>query len=379
MSERLVIKNFGPIKHVDLDIKKVNVLIGDQGTGKSTVAKVLAIMKDFEFLLTTKELKKDYFIKYNLFNSFNRNTEIIYENNNYSIYFKANSFHSTYSNSLTKLLKSYLEVYNKYIKQPTEKLSKDLVLIKYNIQKEAESFFYVPTERMYSLLINNTTLLDQKNNTQSLIPTYLLEFASRYLYSKQNQTTTKLEVFDVGFYIENGNDYIIEKNNKKIKLIESASGLQSTIPLIILINSLSSGDAYRGLFLIEEPELNLFPETQSKLIKFLVEKCLQYNDDVLFNTHSPYILSSLNNLIQAFITGKKKGKSTKVDKIIPKKYWLNPEDVSAYLLKFNETENGIIHENIIDKDGLIKTSKIDQVSKILNEEFDKIFNIDLGI
>jgi hypothetical protein len=31
------------------------------------------------------------------------------------------------------------------------------------------------------------------------------------------------------------------------------------------------------------------------------------------------------------------------------------------------------------KDGLIKTSKIDQVSKILNEEFDKIFNIDLGI
>ena len=44
MPEKLIIQNFGPIKHVELDLKKVNVLIGDQGTGKSTIAKVLAIL-----------------------------------------------------------------------------------------------------------------------------------------------------------------------------------------------------------------------------------------------------------------------------------------------------------------------------------------------
>ena len=46
MSEILHIKNFGPIKDVKLELKKVNILIGDQGTGKSTVAKLLAVIKE---------------------------------------------------------------------------------------------------------------------------------------------------------------------------------------------------------------------------------------------------------------------------------------------------------------------------------------------
>ncbi|HEX8677413.1 MAG TPA: AAA family ATPase, partial [Segetibacter sp.] len=41
MKEKLVIKNFGPIENVELELRRFNVLIGENSTGKSTVAKVL--------------------------------------------------------------------------------------------------------------------------------------------------------------------------------------------------------------------------------------------------------------------------------------------------------------------------------------------------
>ena len=40
MGKRLIVKNFGPIKEVDIDLKKINVFIGPQGSGKSTIAKI---------------------------------------------------------------------------------------------------------------------------------------------------------------------------------------------------------------------------------------------------------------------------------------------------------------------------------------------------
>jgi predicted ATPase len=45
MGETLTIQNFGPIVNMTLELRVVNILIGDQGTGKSTVAKLLAAIK----------------------------------------------------------------------------------------------------------------------------------------------------------------------------------------------------------------------------------------------------------------------------------------------------------------------------------------------
>ena len=46
MNEKLIVKNFGPIREAELDLKKVTVFIGPQGSGKSTLAKLVAICKD---------------------------------------------------------------------------------------------------------------------------------------------------------------------------------------------------------------------------------------------------------------------------------------------------------------------------------------------
>ena len=48
--EKLIVKNFGPIKHLEIEVKQFNVFIGTTASGKSTAAKLVAIFKDPGFL-----------------------------------------------------------------------------------------------------------------------------------------------------------------------------------------------------------------------------------------------------------------------------------------------------------------------------------------
>ena len=48
-SERLIVRNFGPITDLDIEIRPLTLFIGTQGSGKSTVAKLLAICRNAEW------------------------------------------------------------------------------------------------------------------------------------------------------------------------------------------------------------------------------------------------------------------------------------------------------------------------------------------
>ena len=41
--EKIIVKDFGPIKDLDIEIKRFTVFIGTQGSGKSTISKLLTI------------------------------------------------------------------------------------------------------------------------------------------------------------------------------------------------------------------------------------------------------------------------------------------------------------------------------------------------
>jgi hypothetical protein len=72
----------------------------------------------------------------------------------------------------------------------------------------------------------------------------------------------------------------------------------------------------------------------------------------------------------AYQIGEKHSKETR--KIIREKYWINPQDVSAYMMLTNGR-----CENILDEqEGMIKAEKIDGVSKALNEDFDSLLNLE---
>jgi predicted ATP-dependent endonuclease of OLD family len=126
----------------------------------------------------------------------------------------------------------------------------------------------------------------------------------------------------------------------------------------------------KQVFIIfEEPEAHLYPEAQKEIVELISLLSGAENSQIIITTHSPYILSSLNNLLYAYRVGQKKPKQTK--HIVDKRLWLNPDKLSAFFV----SEGGI--ENIIDDEfGLIKSEAIDSASEIINNIYNLLFNLD---
>ncbi|MEM6273274.1 MAG: hypothetical protein AAF998_27955 [Bacteroidota bacterium] len=78
--ERLIVKHFGPIREIDIEIKDVNVLIGTTGSGKSTVAKLTAIFRSSEFPIDNLLGFKEALKAYNILFSISERTVIEYRN-----------------------------------------------------------------------------------------------------------------------------------------------------------------------------------------------------------------------------------------------------------------------------------------------------------
>lgn len=121
---------------------------------------------------------------------------------------------------------------------------------------------------------------------------------------------------------------------------------------------------------LEEPEQNLFPETQRDLVGELV-RLHNLNEDhsLTITTHSPYVLSSINNLIYAHEVGEKD--RGKVNAIIPEQSWIDFSKVRVYFVDKGTVSCLLDHE--IKQ---IKVEAIDEVSNILNREYDDLLAIE---
>ena len=125
-------------------------------------------------------------------------------------------------------------------------------------------------------------------------------------------------------------------------------------------------------FIIEEPESHLFPEAQ-KAITELISIAKNDKNKVLITTHSPYILGSINNLLYADKIGKSKNKEM-VEELVSPHMWLSHSVMGAYYL-----ENGML-ENILDEEYQdINHDVIDGVSSVINETYEKLTDLNLGL
>jgi predicted ATPase len=401
MNEKLIVKDFGPIKNAELDLKKVTVFIGPQGSGKSTLAKLVAICKEDEKpLLTPKETSIAFRVMdYGIESYKNKNTTFHYESKISNI-----GYGKMYHKSATPLggnlefevikiserLKlmdtvgeelrggSLLETYGKYQE-----------LLKENAITEP---IYIPTERFLISTISNSLFGLMSNNIN--LPKTLTEFGNKYAkastqdakedhrfirkesYVSGMKKSKYIELFDLHFQHKDGQDFLIDtKNNYMVNLRESASGMQSSIPLILVVrHEYSKGNTH---FIVEEPELNLFPTTQKELIGYLADKCTQNGNELLMTTHSPYVLTALNNLIFAFqVAQVLPERADEIAQIIPREQWLNPDDVAAYYVGEDENgEKGGVHSIFNRKTGLIGQNELDEVSDELGDEFSALMNI----
>ena len=154
-----------------------------------------------------------------------------------------------------------------------------------------------------------------------------------------------------------------------VKLSLSSSGQQEAVWILQLIFSLMLNNT-RATLVIEEPEAHLFPEAQMYMVWLMALFANQEGNRLIVTTHSPYILTSLNNLLYAEQVGKVAERES-VEKIIPSSYWLDFDRLSVNLI--GEGEISSILDRSIKQ---IKAEMIDSVSGILNEQYEQLLDLD---
>lgn len=410
---KLIVKNFGPLKDIDIEVREMVTFIGAQASGKSTLAKLLSILEDKTFrnnelnpfvldLLSyqiSSYLNPSTYIKFEcedyLFEyidsketkiiknriSLNKLFEAFYNNNQENIdkqIIEIIEFELTIRGNKTNTKSSLIlnAVKAKFVQLKTSYYS-SFDLLTEVLFTTLSSFYpyyisdsiYIPTERSFLHLIAENSLGLFNNNV--LIPKHLLVIGQEYEKAIQTIKELPLNLIDkkLKYKREGKTSYIYHNETEKVDLLESASGLQSIIPILLLVEySKTLKDKYNFNFVVEEPELNLYPKAQHELIKYLVKNCLFERKNLILTTHSPFILASINNLLLAFDKGKTN--PTAVNKIIKKESWLDPKNFIAYELK-----NGKAKKIMNDKLGQINENMIDMVSDSFSDEFDKLLDL----
>jgi hypothetical protein len=124
-------------------------------------------------------------------------------------------------------------------------------------------------------------------------------------------------------------------------------------------------------FIIEEPEAHLFPVAQS-LITSLIASAYngsERSNKFVITTHSPYILTAFNNLIQAGNVAASKNYQNleELYKVVPESEIVDFNDVSAYLVN-----NGTVQSILDNELKLIDATMIDSVSRQFANTFEQL-------
>jgi len=396
--DRLIVKNFGPLKDVDIELNKINLFIGENGSGKSVLAKVITIVTS-AFFEKSEEVIFQEFKKYNI-DYIDEITQILLVHKEETIFdLKEKKIFSykqieltdydiaeifsqmlidvtkkdkTEENlSLLEKLKSYFSLGIPTAEESQEKLKKvieGLSDLKPNkaIKKPRHSSQYIPAERNLISIFNKyiTTFI----TADIPLPRFLLDFSSQYTRAREDIQT--LNLLDVQYQYKNDRDYIIYDKNDSLQnsllLEHSSSGIQSALPLYLTVKYFAK--KHKGI-IIEEPEQNLFPKAQAETIQYIIEQVSDEND-LFMMTHSPYVLSTLNILMMAHKAGNLNEESKKeVTELFNEKQWINPSDFSAYYL-----ENGVARD-IKGRTGLISENDIDETSNDIQDEFEELLAI----
>jgi predicted ATPase len=367
--EKLIVNNFGAIRNVEIQLKDFIVFIGETGTGKSTLAKLISIFRSSNFWqgdfrdVKLFERKLDY---YQIANFLEPSTYIEYQSEKgfYFIYNEGEVSHKVYDQILKQLqsLTSIDNIENNEVSS----------LIKEIIRSAFKETIYIPAERgVVSFLSEKYAALDRKDLI-GLFPETLLDFTGSFNQVSSIIRKQYLDLFDVTYQKENGKDYIILPNDKLLLLSESASGLQTIIPALIVFDYFSK-DKSKKSYTFEEPELNLFPIAQKYLVEFLAEKVLSHGHQLIITTHSPYIPTSINNLLFASKIQTEYPKSKqKLVEVSGLNSFISSSNFAIYYLS-NEEEACI---NLIDKDtGMIPDNDLDSASDEIMDVFDSLMSV----
>jgi energy-coupling factor transporter ATP-binding protein EcfA2 len=129
----------------------------------------------------------------------------------------------------------------------------------------------------------------------------------------------------------------------------------------------------KGLVYLEEPEANIFPSTQYELIRLFAWLSQEWRLDFswVITTHSPYTLSSFNNLIYAGqLASQRPELKDEIARMVPERYWIEDGSFRAYSI-----HDGLL-KPILSESGLIDGEYLDCVSDTIGNEFDSLLRLE---
>ena len=404
------IRNIGPITKAEFDLNKINVFMGPQSSGKSTIAKICSQCSWCEknYLLTGDEY--DFYsglIEFHRMDKeyFSDNSEIVYESQWVTITFKGKKNETSFTkkektNNLYENIKieyipaerdfvasipnlaKYSDSYDNIIK-----FLNDWIIFKETITKEKN--YPIPLKTMdvnykydkktkedVLTLSNNKTVSLQRSSSgqQSIIPLLIVsEFMFTTLYTQKRNPSPAEKKYIRKLLPENMKadyDWIIKTQNfqHKSNSDQGLELLEDTKEKIWNEIGLSTDYAFSNV-IIEEPEQNLFPETQKELIYHLLNKVSDAgkNHNLMLTTHSPYILYALNNCLLGGLV-KKSIPDSEQNQFQSNSSWIDPKLVSVW-----EIEGGKIR-CVQDKDNIISENYFDIKMTELTDEYFQILN-----
>ena len=424
---RLTIDKLGPIQHCELPIRQYTVLTGFQSAGKSTVAKAIYFfrtLKDDIFQLIQQQEYSEliYGLKYA------SRPENVKQRSLYGDFesFVRNKFLSTFgsSYSMDKAMRLCYQ-YNDNVEitirlaKSRNSLTSNFVWVDYSsnirkflsnswtannreaLRRELEDLFddpyetvYIPAGRSVLTVLGSqfnyfySTMDDaQKRLLDACTRDYLErvmrlrpQFANGLeglgegkVISKAKQELYREALALVGQILKgkytaaDGEERIWVDNSHYVKINFASSGQQEIVWILNLLVYYFVTEQ-PVFFIIEEPESNLFPESQ-KLVIELISLIAGAGNAVLLTTHSPYVLGTVNNLLYADIVGKHSVQKTA--QVISRCKWIDSTSCTALFM-----ENGHV-EDCMDQELMqIDNSLLDQISHGINKEYDVLFAIE---
>jgi hypothetical protein len=422
---KLTVKNFSVIKEAELEFGKITVLIGPQASGKSLLCKLAYFFSKEIIRIAVQSsnngLAFDQF-KTDVMQEFIRrfcpsgsiSNDVLVEFSSGDHFIRAVGAIASERDLIDfQFSKSFCDVYCTCQESTPVNRVADISML----DRESASwtrfnrlFFnaavesrYIPAGRSFFTDANKGFLALQNAEIDPLIREFAPEvtWSPRWKANLYRKTDSGLEQLSrtvkeiVGGEVRmNGNEVnFIDKKGRVLPLSFLSSGTQELLPLLHVVERWANLQEHRqlygvyglsggvtkvppaGKFLVylEEPEANIFPSTQNQLVRLFAQLSYEPSWDFswVITTHSPYILSAFNNLIEAGQAARNNPKlRDEVAKIVPEQYWIKKGDFKAYAI-----ENGEL-VSILNRSGFVEANYLDQVSEVIGDEFDKLLRLE---